>query len=138
MNIFLNTPPDQLVGLSAPIYATIIRVVVGMQRLAIFEHPEWDRVLFSQQFDISLFLEQGADLLSQVKEAGGLDIGGSEDTDTFTNMANRVRFSRVLWDARIASLNSVGVPGNDETFDFPMEFSDEDWLKDLLGDLKNI
>jgi hypothetical protein len=135
VSVFFNMPPAQLIGLSAPIYTSMVRVVVGMQRLAIFEHSEWDRMLFREQIDILGFLERGANLLSQVKEAAGLDIGGSEDSDTFTNLANKVRSLKGLWVARISStMNSMGVAGNYELYDFPMEFSDEDWLRDLLGD----
>lgn len=102
--------------------------------------------MFREQLDISDFLERSADLLGGVREHAGLDVEGGEDSDTFTNMANRVRAMKNAWEVRSASFGNstqnVGDQGGGtngagagvELFDFQMEFSDEDWLRDLIGD----
>jgi len=134
IEVFLSIPVAQYVGFSALVYSNIMHCFVDIYRLSTFEHAEWDRELFREQLHVSSFLEQCEKNFAGVKEAAGLDIGGSEDMDSFSIMTSRVRVVKMSWDAANASMtNSVGMPSNDESYDFPMDFSDEDWMRDLLG-----
>jgi hypothetical protein len=133
-DVFLSITPPEYVGFSALIYCAMPRCFVTMHRLATFEHAEWDQAILREHQDVSYFLEQSVKNFASVKEAAGLDIGGSEDVDSFTSMAARIRVIKMSWDsANAPAMTSVGMPYNDGLYDFPMEFSDEDWLKDLLG-----
>jgi hypothetical protein len=101
--------------------------------LSTFEHPEWDRSLSQAHLDISSFLEDSATRFAQVKEAAGLDPGGSDDEDTFTNLAARLRNIKLSWDAMNAStMTTIGIPPNEKLYSYSMDLTDEDWLRDLF------
>jgi hypothetical protein len=80
------------------------------------------------------FLEECEKNFARVKKEAGLDIGGSEDVDSFSRMSSVIRAIKISWGATNASaMTSVSLPSNNELYDFPIDFSDKDWLKDLLG-----
>ena len=134
VNIFLSILPAQYVGFPSSTYLDLIRCILGIYRLSTFEHPEWDRRLVQESVNVSLVLEKAEQNFLQVKEAAGLDICGSEDTDTFTLMASRTGIFKTWWDASAAStMGSPAIASGAETGDFPMEFLDGDWLRDILG-----
>ncbi|KAK9342228.1 hypothetical protein V1522DRAFT_416800 [Lipomyces starkeyi] len=136
IDVFLSITPAQYVGFSSLIYSNMIHCFVGMCRLSMFEHVEWDRALFREHLDVLSILEKTEKNFASVKDEAGLDIGGSEDTDSFSSMASRIRVLKGSWDYTGAStMTSTGMPSNDELDlpDFPMEFSDEDWLRNVLG-----
>jgi hypothetical protein len=132
-DVFLSITPSQYVGFSALIYSNMTHCIVGIHRLSTFEHPEWDRALVGEHLDIISFLEECEKNFARVKEEGGLDIGGSEDVDSFSRMASVIRAIRKSWGAtNVSTMTLIGMPSNSEVMDFPIDFSDEDWLKDLL------
>jgi hypothetical protein len=134
MDVFLSIIPSQYVGFSALIYSNMTHCIVGIYRLSIFEHPEWNRALVDEHLDVMSFLEECEKNFARVKEKAGLDIGSSEDVDSFSRMASVIRAIKMSWGATNASaITSVGMPSNNEIYDFSIDFSDEDWLKDLLG-----
>jgi hypothetical protein len=134
VEVFLSIPPAQYVGFSTSTYVNLMRCVVCIYRLATFEHPEWDRGLVQENLDVSLFMETMERNFSQVKEAAGLDLNGSEDMDTFSMVAARTRGIKMWWDATTApSMGSLDVASGAEIGDFPMEFLDDEWLRDVLG-----
>lgn len=107
-----------------------------MYRLSTFEHAEWDRALCIEHLDVRSVLEQGERNFSQVKEAAGLDLD-CKDVDSFSLMASRIHAIKTSWAAtRSSPVISVTEPSSDEhipLYDFGMDFSNDDWLKDLLG-----
>ena len=112
----------------------MIRSFIGIYRLSTFEHPEWDRGLVRENLDVSSFLEEAEKNFTQVKEAAGLDVGGSEDNDSFNIMASKIRIIKMSWDATtVSTMAPLGIAPSDEMGDFSMEFLDDDWLRDLLG-----
>ncbi|KAK9328779.1 hypothetical protein V1520DRAFT_345197 [Lipomyces starkeyi] len=136
IDVFLSITPAQYVGFSSLIYSNMTHCLVGMCRLSMFEHVEWDRALFREHLDVVSILEKTEKNFASVKDEAGLDIGGSEDTDFFSSMASKIRVLKGSWDYTSAStMTSTGMPSNDELDlpDFPMEFSDEDWLRNVLG-----
>jgi hypothetical protein len=134
VDIFLGILPAQYVGFSALIYSNMVRCFISIYRLSTFEHPEWDRGLVRENLDVSLFLDKAEKNFTQVKEAAGLDLCGSEDIDSFNIMASKIRVIKMLWDATtVSTMASNGVAPSDEMGDFPMEFLEDDWLRDLLG-----
>ena len=109
---------------------------MGIYRLSMFEHIDWDRALFREQLDVLSFLGQIERNFASVKSEAGLDIGGSEDMDTFSNLASRIRVVRGFWDqANSTEIPSSSVPLSDhlDMSDFNMDFADEDWLRSVLG-----
>ncbi|KAK9257993.1 hypothetical protein V1519DRAFT_455882, partial [Lipomyces tetrasporus] len=134
IDIFLSILPAQYVGFSAAIYTNMAHCFIGIYRLSTFEHPEWDRGLVRENLDVSLFLEQVEKNFAQVKEAAGLDLGGSEDIDSFNNFASRIKIIKMWWNARtVSTMAPHDTASGDVMGDFPMEFLDDDWLRDLLG-----
>jgi hypothetical protein len=134
MNIFLGLSPADYVGFSPLTYCNIAHCFTGMYRLSVFEHPEWDCGLVRDHFDIVSFANIVEQNFLQVKMAAGLDSGGSEDVDTFTTMALKIGQVRVAWDlTKVAATTTDGTTGSDALFDFSLEISDEDWLRDLIG-----
>lgn len=105
--MFLSILPAQYVGFSACIYAKIARCLIGLWRLSTCEHSEWDRNLVRETLDVSLVLEQTKTNFVQVKEAAGLDRGGSPDQDFFSIMATRLGPMEASWDAHTASTTAV-------------------------------
>lgn len=128
--IFFSIAPADYVGFSPLIYSHMLYCFIGIQRLSTFEHSDWDRTLFQDQLDVTSYLDQLERNFAAVKEEAGLDIGGSEHTDSFNCMASRLRALKVTWGT--ASDTSATGTGNDGLYDLPMEFSDEDWLRELL------
>jgi hypothetical protein len=132
VDVFLSILPAQYVGFSASIYLNLIHCFVGIYRLSTFEHPEWDRGLVRENLDVSLFLEKAEGNFSQVKEAAGLDLDGSEDIDTFNIMASKTRVIKMWWEATNPStMGSLGIASGDEMGEFPMECLDDNWLRDV-------
>jgi hypothetical protein len=133
IEVFRSIVPADYVGFSWLSYANMLYTFVGMYRLSTFEHPEWDRSLCQTHIDISSFLEENANKFSQVKDAAGLDAGGSDDVDTFTILAARFRNVQRSWEAMNASTMSAdGIPSNEKMYPYPMDFTDDDWLRDLF------
>ncbi|KAF2433121.1 hypothetical protein EJ08DRAFT_708529 [Tothia fuscella] len=131
IGVFLSIPPAQYVGFSAPIYSNMTHFFMAVYRLAIFEHPEWDRSLLREHLDISGLLDKAKKNFARVKEEAGLDAGGSRDIDSFTAMATKFEAMKMSWDV-ISTTTSGSNPAvlNTEVYDFPMGFADEDWLRD--------
>ncbi len=110
------------------------RCFMAIYRLSIFEHPEWDRRFAQETLDVSLFLTEAEKNFTQVKEAAGLDLGGSEGVDTFSIMASKFRVIKTAWDGiNLSTAASLGMVPSDGLGDFPMDFTDDDWLRDLLA-----
>ncbi|KAK9350915.1 hypothetical protein V1523DRAFT_435885 [Lipomyces doorenjongii] len=98
---------------------------IRLYRLSTCEHPEWDRGLVRETLDVSLILEEAEKKFAQVKEAAGLDLGGSENLDFFSIMASKLRSIKMSWDAMsISTTASFSTAALDELGDFPMEFLD--------------
>ena len=133
MNVFFESTPVDYVGFSQLIYAVLLQCLLVMYRLLTFEHPEWDRALVREHLDLSSILERCESAFSQVKDVADIIPGSSEVIDPFTLMASRVRVVRLSWEATKASMMAPeGTASNDLLFDFPIDFSEEDWLK-VLG-----
>jgi hypothetical protein len=133
MDVFFEITPAEYVGFSQLVYSIMLQCLLVMYRLLTFEHAEWDRALAREHLDLSSILEETENNWAKVKEAAGLDIGGSKDVDPFTFMASRIRVVKLSWEATKASIMAPDGPSsNDQLFDFPMDFSEEDWLK-VLG-----
>jgi hypothetical protein len=136
IGVFLSITPAQYVGFSALTYSNMTHCFLSVYRLSTFEHPDWDRAFCIEHIDVSSFLKEGERNFAQVKEAAGLDVD-SEDVDSFSMMASRIQAIQKLWHAtnasRATSTTEPFTGGRHEIYDFPMEFSDGDWLKDLLG-----
>lgn len=133
VDVFLSIKPADFVGFSQLIYSGILQCIIVIYRLLLFEHAEWDRALAREHLDLSSILEESEKKFAQVAEAAGHRIGSSGDVDAFTFMASRVRYVKISWHA--ANASAVGLDGvsfNDELFDFPMEFSEED-MQRVLG-----
>ncbi|KAL8974781.1 MAG: hypothetical protein Q9197_000989 [Variospora fuerteventurae] len=123
VDVFLSIPPAQYVGFSACIYAMMGRCLIDLWRLSTCEHPEWDHSLVRESLDVWSVFEQTERNFSRVKEAAGLDLGGSHDCDFFTIMASRLRSMKVSWNAVNAS-TELATPVLDELGDFSMELFD--------------
>ena len=101
------------------------RCLIGLWRLSTCEHPEWDRDLVRENLDVSLILEEAEKNFAQVKEAAGLDRGGSQDSDFFSIMASRLRSMKFKWDTLTTSTTaSFSTALLDDLGDFPAEFLD--------------
>lgn len=129
----MSIPPADYPGFSALTYSSITHSFLTSYRLSTFEHAEWDRVLCLEHLDVPSFLEQAGKRFGQVKEAVGLDVN-PEDVDPFTVMSSKIQLIRKSWEIKHGSLGgSLPHFSPDELYDFPVEFSDGDWLGDLLG-----
>jgi hypothetical protein len=129
IEVFLSTPPAEYVGFSTSIYVNLIHCFTSIYRLSNFDHPEWDRGIVRESLDVSSFSEMIVSNFSQVKEAAGLDPGGSEELDIFSIMAAKARVIKMWLDpADVPTINS----GN-EMGEFPIDILDEDWFRDVLG-----
>jgi hypothetical protein len=133
IEVFRTIPPAEYFGFSWLSYANMLFTFVGMYRLSAFEHPEWDRSLFQAHIDLSSYLEESANNFAQVKKAVGLDAGASDEMDTFTILANRLRHVKRTWDAMNATaMSTMGSPSSDKLYPYPMDFTDDEWLRDLF------
>lgn len=138
-DVFLSIPLVEYVGLPISSFSALVHSFMGMYRLSNFEHSEWDLGLVKETLDVSLFLGEAQQRFAQVKEAAGLDQGDSGgrgvETDTFSNLAERLRVLKMSWDeshgSSITQLNDT--TPNDDIGDFPMSLLDDDWLSKLLS-----
>ena len=125
IEVFFTIPPVQYVGFSACIYAKMTRCFIGLWRLLTCEHPEWNRGLVQETLDVSSILQEAETNFAQVKAVAGLDRGDSEDSDTFSIMASRLRSMRTSWDAMTGeTTNFLSTPSLDTLMDFPIELLD--------------
>ncbi|KAK0115832.1 hypothetical protein ONS95_012883 [Cadophora gregata] len=101
-------------------------------RLSTFEHPEWDRVLCLEHLDVPTFLDQTGIKFGQVKSATNLIVNAGE-FDPFSIMSSKIQLIKKSWEVKHGSLKGA-IPqfSPDELFDFPIGFSDGDWLGNLL------
>lgn len=136
IEIYLNIPPAQYLAFSTVMYSNMTRALIGLYRLSMFEHADWDRSVVRDHIDFMSFLDQCERNLVAVKDVAGLDIGGSADTDFFTIMASRVRVIKANWPyaAGSSTTASLPTPSTDDLDlgDFSKDFPDEDWLMNIL------
>lgn len=111
-----------------------------LYKILTFDNPAWDKVAARQTADLIPIFDRVLAISEQVPKAAGLDNRGSPDGDVFTRSANMIRPLRSLWEARLRRDNPVAatdpIPqGNEDTMladALPVEFSDNDWLMDIL------
>jgi hypothetical protein len=114
-------------------YANMSSYFAGAHRLLTFEHPEWDGTLIEESIQVSQFLGNLSRNFMLVKDAVGIDLYGSTEIDFFTKMGEKLGKIKHNWDAMTGIVTgSNGALSNVESYDIPMELSDEDWLRDLL------
>jgi hypothetical protein len=134
VDTFLSILPAQYVGFSGSIYLNMIGCFLGIYRLSTFEHPEWDRGSVRKTIDVSFLLDVAEKNFAEVKEAAGLDLGGSEDVDFFSIMASRIRFIKTAWDpTAVYAMDSLSAARSGEMGDFPVQALDDEWMTDLFG-----
>ncbi|KAL2070336.1 hypothetical protein VTL71DRAFT_13362 [Oculimacula yallundae] len=133
INVFLSIPPADYPGFSALTYSSMTHSFLTAYRLSTFNHVEWDLVLCLENLDVPSFLDEAGGRFGAVKGATNL-IADADEVDPFTDMFNKIQLIRKSWEIKHASLGGA-LPqfSNDELFDLPMEFSDGDWLGDMLG-----
>ncbi|KAL5319887.1 hypothetical protein ACEPPN_012945 [Leptodophora sp. 'Broadleaf-Isolate-01'] len=133
INAFLSISPADYPGFSALTYSNMTHSFLTAYRLSTFEHAEWDRVLCLEHLDVPSFLEQAGDKFGQVKAATNLIVNAG-DVDPFSVMSSKIQLIKKSWEIKHGSLRgSIPQFSRDELYDFAMEFSDGDWLGDLLG-----
>jgi hypothetical protein len=133
MGVFRSIMPADYVGFSWLSYSNMLYTFVVMYRLSMFEHPEWDRSLCQAHIDLSSFLEESENKFAQVKEVAGLDTEGSDDVDTYTILAIRLRNVKRLWDTMNAStMSTIGIPSTEKLYPYHMDLMEDDWLRDLF------
>lgn len=134
MHVFLDLTPADYLGLSPLTYFSMAHCFTGMYRISVFEHQDWDRGLVRGHFDMVSFAGIVEDKFLKVRAAVGLDGDSADGLDTFTILASKIGRVRVAWDPNTAtSTTTAPALDSEHTFDFPIEFSDEDWLRDLVG-----
>jgi hypothetical protein len=125
IDLFLSIPPSDYIGFPACMFTKMTRCFIDLWRLQTFEHPEWDRSLVLETIDVSTVLTETATKSMQVKDAVGLDRGGSQDLDFFSVFASKLTSMKVWWDALNTSLtDSFNAPAMEEWTDFPAELFD--------------
>ena len=132
IDTFLEILPAQYVGFSMLTYAGLARCFMGFYSLSVFENSEWDRELVRDTMDVSVFLDVTEKKFAQVKEAAGLDVGGSTDVDRFTVLASKIRLIK-MWDAIPASsMAPLNTALEEDMTGFSM-LLDDDWLNYLFS-----
>ena len=117
-----------------PIFIQMAFCILGLYRLTTFDDPAWDRGLVRDTADLSLILGQLIEKFTQVKAAGGLDSGTSEDKDLFSANARTITAIKTWWDAKVAAEpndNNVGL--NETLGEMNMDIFDDVWLRDMFG-----
>ncbi|TGO10237.1 hypothetical protein BTUL_0140g00040 [Botrytis tulipae] len=135
INVFLSIPPAEYISFSALTCSNMTHCFLSAYRLTTLDNTDGNETPCIEHLDVSSFLDQAGRNFAQVKETAGLDVS-PEYPDSFSIMANRIRLIKVSWDvshgvAANSLVNSSNFD-NHELYDFSMEFSDGDWLKDLL------
>jgi hypothetical protein len=133
-SLFLSIELAQYIGFSTFMYTKMSTFFMGLYRLATLQHPEWDLTLVRDHLDVPSFLSEAERNFRLAKDAVGFDLGGSEDMDHFTRMANKMAKIQTIWEVKtgLVTVSHEMLP-NDEVYDFPMEFAEDDWLRDLIG-----
>lgn len=98
-----------------------MRCVVGVYRLATYNHPEWDRTLLHKAVNVSRVFEEASNSFDRVKEVAGLDPDDSKTQDSFSIMASKLRSIKMSWDAMPTLFTP---PSVDELENFTSEFLD--------------
>jgi len=80
------------------------------------------------------FLKNTEHNFTLVKEAAALDPDGSVNNDVFSIVASKVHVIRMWWESvNAATVASLGIVTGDGMGDFPIEYLDDNWLKDVFG-----
>lgn len=132
-DIFLGFPPASYVGFSIPIFTQMAHCIIALFRLTTFDDPIWDRGLVRETADLSLILERIIEKHNQVKVAADLNYGASEGKDVFSETARTIVSIKTWWDAKLAAELTDNVVLNETLGDMNMDLSDDQWLKDILG-----
>ncbi|KAF7953725.1 uncharacterized protein EAE97_001124 [Botrytis byssoidea] len=135
INVFLSIPPAEYISFFALTYSNMTHYFLSAYRLTTLDNTDGNQTPCIEHLDVSSFLDQAGRNFAQVNETAGIDVS-PEYPDSFSIMANRIRLIQVSWDvshsvAANSLVNSSNFD-NHELYDFSMEFSDGDWLNDLL------
>lgn len=132
-DIFLSFPPASYVGFSIPVFTQMAHCIIALFRLSTFDDPVWDRGLVRETADLSLILGRIIEKHNQVKVAADLNHGASEGKDVFSGTARTIVSIKTWWDAKLAAELTDNIVLNETLDGMNMDFSDDLWLKDILG-----
>lgn len=102
-------------------------------RLLTYDDPIWDRGLVQDTANLSQILGQIIEKASQVRVVVGLDHGVSEKKDPFSVTARTLETIKTWWDAKLAAESNNDIDLNETLGEMNMDFLDDVWLKDMLG-----
>ncbi|TGO46052.1 hypothetical protein BOTNAR_0617g00040 [Botryotinia narcissicola] len=135
INVFLSISPAEYISFSALTYSNMTHFFLSAYYLTTLDNTDYNQTPCIEHLDFPSFLDQAGRNFARVKEMAGLDVS-PEYPDAFSIMSNRSRVLEMSWDVShgvaAESLADFSKLDNHELYDFSIEFSDGDLLKNLL------
>jgi hypothetical protein len=138
--VFFTIPPTAYISFPFSIFSQLVRCLVTLYRLSTLDDPTWDKNGVWKTANLLLILDHVIDNMEQVKTLAGLDNNDSPEGDIFSRTAKLFRSIRPEWEAKLGAddlmVSTIPTPQNaNETpllEALPVDFSDNEWLMDLL------
>lgn len=139
-DVFFTIPPAAYIGFPFSIFSQLVHCLVTLYRLSTLNDPAWDKNGVCKTADLLLILDHVINNMEQVKTLAGLDNNDSPEGDIFSRTAKLFRSIRPEWEAKLSPddlmVSTIPTPQNAGETDLPevlpMDFSDNEWLLDLL------
>ena len=138
--VFFSIPISAYIAFPSPIFTQLMTCLITLYRILTFDNPAWDKDAARQTADLIPIFDRVLANGEQAPKALGLDNSGSLDGDVFTRSVKMLRTLRPAWEAKLRRNNPVAAdaptPQSNEDIlladSLPTDFSDNDWLMDML------
>jgi hypothetical protein len=138
--VFLAIAPEAYIGFPFSVFSQLVRCLTTLFHIRTLDDPTWNRSEVWKTVDVLLILDTVIGNMEQVPIRAGLDNGGSQEGDFFTQVAHLLRSLRPTWEAKLrpGDLAFATIPSLQDAngIDLPdslaMEYFDNDWLTELF------
>ena len=133
---YLTISPTHYLGLPMFVYSALTHNVVALYRLSGFEHPGWSHELVRESCNMSAVVEQCCQNFALVKPLCGLDPETRHDVSFFAAGYKRANAIKQWYELKFKADEARATTGNtpnEGTTDPFMDFTDDNWLGDLMN-----
>ena len=135
-DIFFNIPLADYIGFSFSVFSQLAHCLVTLYKLSTLDDPAWDKTFVRNTVNLLLILDTLSNKMEEGAKLAYLDTDSVEG-DIFTRSVKMTRAIRLKWEVKLSepmgdstsAAQDVDEPIQDS---FPMDFSDDGWLNDLL------
>ncbi|KAL2829501.1 hypothetical protein BDW59DRAFT_142164 [Aspergillus cavernicola] len=118
IDAFFTIPPAEYIGFSLLMHSAKMQCCLNICRLAICDHPEWDRGLLHENINVSWVLDETSKRMAEAGKATGMVA-----MSAYELQADTIRNMKRFWDTTIIQAGQDPMQGfMDELGNFSSEF----------------